>query len=308
MGKHKQKLDYLNTGWFRTLLLFIGSSLTILVLTFSVMSIIAIKNEAVEECPKYLVWVFIFSGITRFVSYLRFRNRITLVRSLILMCIDIALGILVIFAKYDLYIFSICGGLYVISIIVSRIFKLVEKHRVRDIILNTIIISMATLLSLALFIRVEQGEVPSIVLIECLIIVGTSLAEVAFIAFSQLQFKTMAKIIFKTFALEILFGLLTLIIAASLILMLYEPKMHYFPDALWYCFAVVTTIGFGDFTAVTPIGRLITVVLGVYGLIVVAVITSIIVNFYNETKGKDDIKEMKKNIEEEEAKKNKKKK
>ena len=69
--------------------------------------------------------------------------------------------------------------------------------------------------------------------------------------------------------------------------------MTYFPTALWYCFTVVTTIGFGDFYATTLIGRLVTVVLGIYGIIVVAVITSIIVNFYNETKGTDDIKELK---------------
>lgn len=57
-----------------------------------------------------------------------------------------------------------------------------------------------------------------------------------------------------------------------------------FGDALWYSFAVVTTIGFGDITAVTVPGRVISVILGLYGLIVVALITSIIVNFYTETK------------------------
>ena len=55
-------------------------------------------------------------------------------------------------------------------------------------------------------------------------------------------------------------------------------------DALWYCFAIVTTIGFGDVASVSVIGRILSVILGFYGIIVVAVITSIIVNFYNETK------------------------
>ena len=48
--------------------------------------------------------------------------------------------------------------------------------------------------------------------------------------------------------------------------------------------AGVTTIGFGDITAVTDLGRTISVVLGIYGIIVVALITSIIVNFYGEIK------------------------
>ena len=73
-----------------------------------------------------------------------------------------------------------------------------------------------------------------------------------------------------------------------------------FGDALWYCFAVVTTIGFGDLVAKTIIGRLITVILSVYGIVAVAVLTSIIVNFYNEVSAKKDRIELKK-IEKEET-------
>ena len=43
----------------------------------------------------------------------------------------------------------------------------------------------------------------------------------------------------------------------------------------------------------TWIGRTLSVVLGLYGLVVVAVITSIFVNFYNETAGRNDKKEIK---------------
>jgi hypothetical protein len=96
------------------------------------------------------------------------------------------------------------------------------------------------------------------------------------------------KIVRKTYAAEILFGMLLLIIAFSIVFPQLEPGIPSFEDALWFCFAIVTTIGFGDFTAVTVPGRAISVVLGLYGIIVVALITSIIVNFYNETKNTDD--------------------
>ena len=64
--------------------------------------------------------------------------------------------------------------------------------------------------------------------------------------------------------------------------------MENFNDALWYCFAIVTTIGFGDLTAVTDFGRILSVILGIYGIVVVALITSIIVNFYGEMKKDGD--------------------
>lgn len=44
--------------------------------------------------------------------------------------------------------------------------------------------------------------------------------------------------------------------------------------------SVVTTIGFGDIVVVTTIGRILSVVLGLYGLFIIAIITSIVVNYY----------------------------
>ena len=114
-------------------------------------------------------------------------------------------------------------------------------------------------------------------------------------AFSQLKFKVLFKIIINTFALEVLFGLLATMVAGALVLLMVEDREVFknFGDSLWYCFTVVTTIGFGDLTAKTLIGRVVSVFLGMYGIVAVAVITSIIVNFYNETAGKKDAEELK---------------
>ena len=71
-------------------------------------------------------------------------------------------------------------------------------------------------------------------------------------------------------------------ISFSFIFPMVEETIPTFWDALWYCFAVITTIGFGDFAAVSIIGRVLTVILGIYGIVIVAIITSVIVNFYNE--------------------------
>ena len=77
-------------------------------------------------------------------------------------------------------------------------------------------------------------------------------------------------------------------IVLSFILPRYETagNITTFWDAMWYCFTVVTTIGFGDFYATSLVGRTLTVILGIYGIVVVAIITSVVVNFYNEVSAK----------------------
>jgi len=77
-----------------------------------------------------------------------------------------------------------------------------------------------------------------------------------------------------------------------------DPSFDHFEDALWYCFAVVTTIGFGDLTATTLVGRILSVILGMYGIVVVALITSIVVNFYGEMKKVDPEDELEEILEE----------
>ena len=57
----------------------------------------------------------------------------------------------------------------------------------------------------------------------------------------------------------------------------------------------MTTIGFGDVAATSIEGRIISVILGCYGIVVVALVTSIIVNFYGEMKkekkGEEEVEE-----------------
>ena len=287
-----KKLKFLDSSAFKVVLMILAWLLTTLVLAFSVLTFIKAKNNDLAGASHFMVGVFITLGFTRFAGYLKDRSKMSLFRAIVLLAWNVGLGVLVIFAKYNTYIFSVSAGLFTLSIILSRMFKLIEHHSTRDIVFNGLIILLAVVLSVGFFRKVDGDVVTSLILAECLFIAICAFIEASVLSLSQLKLDTLAKIILRTYALEILFGLLTLIVAASLILMYEEPTMAYFPDALWYCFAVVTTIGFGDFAATTLIGRVVTVLLGLYGIIVVAVITSIIVNFYNETSGKSDSKEL----------------
>ncbi len=110
------------------------------------------------------------------------------------------------------------------------------------------------------------------------------------ISVSQMKLKILANIIRETYVAEILLGLLLMIIACSTIFSTLEESMADYGDALWYSFALVTTIGFGDITASTLIGRILSVFLGIYGIVVVAIITSVIVNFYGEMRRINEVK------------------
>ena len=67
---------------------------------------------------------------------------------------------------------------------------------------------------------------------------------------------------------------------AALVLQSLESHINTYTDSLWYCFAVASTVGFGDITAISPFGRLLTVVLSLYTIIVVAIVTAVITSFF----------------------------
>lgn len=288
--KHKFLLDQ---NQIRIIILILGSVLSTLVLTFSILGLISITQQDTAKASTYLLWIFIVLGLSRFVTWLKKRSKISFIRLVLLLVFDVALGVIIYFGKDVPYLYSLSAGLFCVTVIISRILIILQRRTIRSIILNAIIILLFTFLAIGLFVPVAENEVYSPVIIVCIIVAISALAEVLSNAMSQLKFKVLFKIIFRTYALEVILGLFTMIVACSLIFYFYESSMITFGDALWYSFAVVTTIGFGDFYAVTLMGRIATVLLGIYGIIVVAVITSIIVNFYNETAGKNDSKQLK---------------
>lgn len=68
----------------------------------------------------------------------------------------------------------------------------------------------------------------------------------------------------------------------SLVLFLVEPGVKSYGDGLWFCFVSFTTIGFGDITAVTMIGRIMIIFITVYAIVVTAMIPGVIVSYYLE--------------------------
>ena len=166
------------------------------------------------------------------------------------------------------------GIAYALALGIGRVYAILRDRRLRSAALNILCI-----LGLA-------GSC-FIFMLTDLLILCLALLSLMKIVFGRIRLHTLKRIIRKTYAAEIIFGLLLLIITFSFLLYYFDPGIESMRDALWYCFAIVTTIGFGDLTAVTTFGRVLSVILGIYGIVVVALITSIIVNFYGETKKED---------------------
>ncbi|MDE6913440.1 MAG: potassium channel family protein [Lachnospiraceae bacterium] len=85
-----------------------------------------------------------------------------------------------------------------------------------------------------------------------------------------------------TGTLKIYMGFLLFLCGAAAILAIVEPGIDTFGDGLWYCFVAATTIGFGDICVVTRIGRITTVVVGIYGILMTAMVPGVVVSYYME--------------------------
>lgn len=206
--------------------------------------------------------------------------------------LDIAAAVCSFLVDLSLNYWFIAAIIYLIMPILKRVASIVKKPKKRNIVINALML-LVNLLLLVITVACylfEEAEFREILVTG---IVGTimlvmSVFNIGIVALSNLKVELLRKIIRKTYAGEILFGMLLLVVSFSLALTSLEENVKTFWDALWYCFAVVTTIGFGDIVATTIFGRILTVILGLYGLVVVAIITSIIVNFYTEVKSTPD--------------------
>lgn len=81
---------------------------------------------------------------------------------------------------------------------------------------------------------------------------------------------------------KIILSFIIILIGSSFILVKFEPEISSIWDGIWYCFVSFTTIGFGDIVVVTAIGKIITFIVALYGIVLVAIITGVLVNYYQE--------------------------
>ncbi|RRD31874.1 two pore domain potassium channel family protein [Streptococcus minor] len=89
---------------------------------------------------------------------------------------------------------------------------------------------------------------------------------------------------------QFVLSFVTFIFGAGMVLFLVEPGITNYGDGLWYAFVTSTTVGYGDFLAITLIGRLTSVLLTIYGLIFFGCLSAVIINYYTSLNQKKERK------------------
>lgn len=96
------------------------------------------------------------------------------------------------------------------------------------------------------------------------------------------KLRILKAILIRTRAADMLLGYLIFVLAAAFLILVMEPDIHTYGDALWYCYAVISTAGFGDIVVTTAIGKIISAIITIYSVFVIAIVTGVVVNFYNQ--------------------------
>lgn len=94
--------------------------------------------------------------------------------------------------------------------------------------------------------------------------------------------RILRRVLHETGAAKIWAGFIAFVLFSATVIRISEPAVGTWFDALWYCYAVVTTVGFGDIVVHSFLCRVLTVLLSGYAVLVIAIITGVIVNFFNE--------------------------
>lgn len=210
------------------------------------------------------------------------------------------LAILVALTKYGIYFLISSMFCYSLTIIGNCLLKLKGEKSLQAIILNYLEIALAFLFSFVFFFPAIYEKHAStvsnsnfIVLCFTVMILVSSSKNIIFPYHKKLKVDVISNIIRKSLAKEILAALLILIILCSVYFTIVEPNITSYVDSLWYSFTIITTIGLGDVHVVTTLGRILSIILGISGIAVVAVFTSLIVNFYHEMNKKREDRTLK---------------
>lgn len=96
------------------------------------------------------------------------------------------------------------------------------------------------------------------------------------------RLKVLGKILVRTNTHKILIAYLIFVLISGVVVLLVEPDIKNYGDALWYLYAVISTAGFGDIVVSTLLAKIVSLLVTIYSTLVIAIVTGVVVNFYTE--------------------------
>ena len=94
------------------------------------------------------------------------------------------------------------------------------------------------------------------------------------------KLKLIGGILRHTRADRVIAGFIAFMLISATIIWLNEPGIRSWGEAFWYCFTLVSTIGFGDVVVTTALSRGLSIALSVYATVALAIFTGVIVNYF----------------------------
>ncbi|MBQ3284413.1 MAG: two pore domain potassium channel family protein [Ruminococcus sp.] len=95
-------------------------------------------------------------------------------------------------------------------------------------------------------------------------------------------FRRIGKVLIRTGAIKIFMGYLVILLIGGALISFIEPQVHGVFEGFYFCFVASTTIGFGDIVPITLLGRIITIIVTLFGVLTVAMVPGAVVAYYTE--------------------------
>ena len=94
--------------------------------------------------------------------------------------------------------------------------------------------------------------------------------------------RKIGKLLVRTGAIKVFGAYLVVLLAGGVLLSFIEPQVHGIIEGFYFCFIASTTVGFGDIVPVTTLGRIITIIVTMVGVMAVAVVPGVVVAYYTD--------------------------
>jgi voltage-gated potassium channel len=102
-------------------------------------------------------------------------------------------------------------------------------------------------------------------------------------AFINKYFPTIVKILKTNHLDRMVLFVVVIILISSIPIVLIEPSINSITDAIWWAVVTTTTVGYGDISPETNLGRIIAILLMIVGIGIIGAITGSVATFFTKS-------------------------